>query len=65
MKNPIDYRNAPIPQRVWDRFGELRLVAVIDGYVALRRPAAAPGLMSIKEWIDLDRKRLGPKGSYE
>ncbi len=40
-------------ERRYDRFGQFRIMARIEGYVVCRRKGAAPVVMSEREWHDL------------
>jgi hypothetical protein len=40
-------------ERRWDGYGELRMMAEVDGWVMLRRPGKTPFVMSRDAWNKL------------
>lgn len=48
----------PKPERRYDRYGGMRLMAEAGGYVMMRRDGCMPGLMTRNEWDALSRVPL-------
>ena len=53
-------RMAPVRgEQTRDEYGEIRCLAVSDGYVMCRRPGMAPFLLGVREWAGLVRAAEG------
>lgn len=48
-----DLRTPKRGARRYDRHGEFRVMATSDGWVMIRRPGCAPGVMPVKDWYAL------------
>jgi hypothetical protein len=48
-------------ERRFDKHGEIRLMAMVDGWCLVRRPRCTPFAISASDWLDLPTDSIEPQ----